>query len=222
MIKINLLPPELRKRTTSINPMVLLVAAEVAVCILALLFGAYVSWVKIPQAQVISDKKDQELIDKTAQAASVIETQGKITAYQETQTQLHALLDKKVYWAHTLDDFVTLLASNFPGGFTVRCLGLTITPLAAPATTDRHSDNTMFSFRGKFQLIGDQGKAGEYIKSMFKQFANSTFWKLHNFQGKPEETYFGDTPRIDAAIGKVIIPFDLEFQRMHVVKKAGG
>ena len=36
MIKINLLPPELRKRSASINPMMLLVAAEVSLCLVAL------------------------------------------------------------------------------------------------------------------------------------------------------------------------------------------
>jgi len=221
MIKINLLPPELRKRTSSINPMMLLVAAEVAVCVLALLFGIYLAWVKIPQAQALSDSKDAELAQKTTAAAEVTANQGKIAEFQETQTKLHTLLGKKVYWAHTLDDFVTLLASNFPGGFTVRCLALTISPSGA-ASGARHDDTTMYSFRGHYVLVGDQGKAGEDIQSMFKQIANSTFWKMHNFQGKPEETYFGDRPTVDPAIGKIIIPFNLDFQRMHVTKKEGG
>jgi len=223
MIKINLLPPELRKRTTSINPMMVVPALEIAACIAILLLGAYVAYVKIPAANAINDAKAQELSDKTAQAAKIQEDTDKITDYQTTQDMLQSMLGRKTYWAHTLDDFVNLLASNFPGGFTVRCLDLEVTHAGAGEQTSHKGDVITYSFRGKFQLVGDQnGTSGDYIRDMFKQIGTSAFWKDNNFIDKPERSYFGDTPQFNPAIGKLIIPLDLEFHRVHTIAKAGG
>ena len=84
-------------------------------------------------------------------------------------------------------------------------------------------DVITYSFRGKFQLVGDQnGTSGDYIRDMFKQIGASAFWKGNDFIDKPERSYFGDTPEVDPAIGKLVIPLDLEFHRVHTIAKAGG
>src|SRR4051812_18347737 len=128
MILINLLPPELRKRSTTYNPLVLAFVGEMAVCLLIFCFCAWIHWGKIKEAERIRNAKQDELDAKSQQAQAVLEKETKIAEFQERLDKLHDLLGRKVYWAHTLDDFANLLASDFPGGFRVRCLGLDITP----------------------------------------------------------------------------------------------
>lgn len=228
MIRINLLPPELRKHAASFNPLVLAGVAEAILCILLLAFGAYLQWVKLPAAQVILDKEIQTKTEKQAKADQVASDEAKIQDFQSRLDELHDLLGRKVYWAHTLDDFTTLLASNFPGGLTVRCLELSVEP-STGASADRRSsaDRLVYAFRGKFQLVGDpEGPAnttGDFEFAMFRQIAASAFWRQHGFQGKPDDTYWGDKPLVNKEINKLVIPLNLEFQRVHLIPgKAGG
>lgn len=220
MIKINLLPPELRKRSASFEPLQLLGIAEALLIILLLLFGAYVQWVKIPAAQKILDEKQQERDQKQAKAQEVQDKLAEISEHQATVEELRSLLSRKVYWAHTLDDFCTLLASNFPENSQVRCTDFSIAPSQG---SDRHAagDRLEYSVNCHLQLVGDLNVSrGEYIKGMFRTIESSAFWRTHGFAGRPEDTYIGDQPTEDKVIGKVIIPFTLIFQRIHPLPKA--
>jgi len=220
MILINLLPPELRKRSTSYNPAALGWVAAMAACFLLFLFCGYVHWKKLPEAERIQEEKQTELDEKTKIAAEVLKKEEEITALKERKDKLNELIGRKVYWAHTLDDFANLLASDFPGGFHVRCLDLNISPGA-----ERRGEGPTYSFRGRYQMVGDdKQKMGEYLHAMFRTFGTSTFWKQDGFIGKPEDSYIGDRPTVNVTIGKAINSLNLEFQRAKPTAKpkAGG
>ncbi len=218
MILINLLPPELRKSSSGYNPLVLAGVGGAALCLLLAAFFGYIHFKKLPDARALLVEKQDLLTQKTALAQVVLDDEAEIASHEETKAKLLDLLARKVFWAHTLDDFANLLASNFPG-FTMRCLDLNISP-----TADRRGEASTYAFRGRYQVVGDDKlKAGEYVKAMFKAIGNSAFWKSHGFAGKPEDTYFGDQPQWNTGIGKVIDSFSLEFQRVKTTKpKAGG
>jgi hypothetical protein len=220
MILINLLPPELRKRSTTYNPLVLVFAGEMLVCLLIFCFCCWIHFSKIKQAEALREAKQGELDTKTQTAAAILAKESQIAELEERQGKLRDLLGRKVYWAHTLDDFANLLSSDFPG-FRVRCLGLDITPAAAA----RGAEAANYSFRARFQVVGDdKTKAGEYIHTMFRTFAGSTFWKQDGFVGKPEDSYQGDRPVFNDRINKVIDSLNLEFKREKAKPKtkAGG
>src|SRR5947209_5213367 len=105
MILINLLPPELRKRSTSYNPAALGFSAALAACLLLFLFCGWVHWKKLPEAVRIQEEKNDELTDKTAKAAIVQANEAKIAELKERKDKLQELIGRKVYWAHALDDF---------------------------------------------------------------------------------------------------------------------
>src|SRR5882724_1428574 len=130
MILINLLPPELRKSASGYNPLVLAAIGEAVVCLLLAAFLGYLHFKKIPDAQGLLADKTAIQTEKTALAQLVLDDDAEIAKHEDTKTKLLELLARKVYWAHTLDDFANLLASNFPG-FTMRCLDLSISPAAA-------------------------------------------------------------------------------------------
>src|SRR5690348_2905108 len=127
MILINLLPPEMRRRSSSYDPRAAAFAGGLAACLLLFVFCAWVHWGKIREAEGILDAKQAELDTKTAQAQAVLDKEAQIAQLEERQVKLRELLARKVYWAHTLDDFANLLASDFPG-FRVRCTDVSITP----------------------------------------------------------------------------------------------
>jgi len=221
MILINLLPPELRKRSTSYNPLAMAFAGGMAACLLLFLFCGWIHFSKIKQAEQIRDDKQTELDTKTAEANKVLAMEAKIAEAEERHNKLRELIGRKVYWAHTLDDFANLLASEFPG-FRVRCVDLSIAP---GATAGRAAaEGPTYAFRGRYQLVGDdKNKVGEYLHSMFSSFGKSVFWKQDGFLGKPEDSYTGDHPTVDPTIGKAIDSLNLEFQRGKTAKpKAGG
>ncbi|MBA3707923.1 MAG: hypothetical protein H0W83_03770 [Planctomycetes bacterium] len=219
MILINLLPPELRKSASGINPIVVTIAAGASVCLLLLCFLGWIRFVKIPGAQKINDQKQAELITVREQADQVEQIRAQITEHLARRDALLNQLGKKVYWAHTLDDFVNLLGGNWPG-FAVRCLDLTTAPIGG----ERKGESTN-SFKVRLQVVGDERtKSGDYIKAFFHKVTDSTFWKQNGFLGKAEDTYYTDKPVWNPTLGKVIIFFNLEFQRVKSINKpkAGG
>jgi hypothetical protein len=219
MILINLLPPELRKSGGGVNPVVVSIAAGASVCLLLFCFFAWVSWVKIPAARKLLAEKAEVLRVKTEEAERVEAMRAQIAEFEALRTALLTQLSKKVYWAHTLDDFATLLAGDWQG-YHVRCLELS----AMPASGDRKGESAN-SFRVRLQLVGDERtKSGDYIKSFFHRITESTFWKQNGFVGKSEDTYFGENPVWNSELGKIVISFNLEFQRVKSINKpkAGG
>jgi hypothetical protein len=218
MILINLLPPELRKRAGGINPVAVSLAASAVVCLLLILMYVWVQ-VKIKNAKTLLEEKQAEVVQKTEEAAKVIAKEAQIAEFEAKRETLLALLGKKMYWAHTLDDFSNLLAGNWPG-FVVRCMELTL----APKGGERKGE-TSYSFRIRLQLVGeDRVKSGDYVDGMFRTIKGSTFWNQDGFVGKPEATYFGDAPSWNSVLSKVIISFNLEFERVKsfTKPKAGG
>ncbi|MBA2482631.1 MAG: hypothetical protein H0V44_18365 [Planctomycetes bacterium] len=219
MILINLLPPELRKSGGGVNPLVVTAAAGVSICLLLFCFFAWISWVKVPAAKRLLADKQDELVRKREEAEKVEAIRAQIVEFEARRTALLTQLGKKVYWAHTLDDFATLLAGDWKG-FNVRCLDLS----AMPTGGDRKGESAN-AFKVRLQLVGEErAKAGDYIKSFFHRITESTFWKQNGFVGKAEETYFQDKPVWNPSLNKVVIFFNLEFQRVKPINKpkAGG
>ncbi len=227
MIKINLLPPEFRKRSASFDPLQLVTIAEVVLCAGLLAFGAYLQMVKVPAARKFLDQFTDEAGQKKIQADEVQKMQDSIKSYNDNYQVLAHLIARKVYWAHTLDDFATLLNTPLPNDGTVRCLQLSIAPSGSPKASGG-TEKVDFTVSGKYQLVGELGtSSGQYVNAMFQQIQSSPFWRNHGFLGKPEDTYFGDAPQIDKKLSKLTDSFQLEFKRERVIPpialpKAGG
>ena len=223
MILINLLPPELRKRQGGVSPMFLSVAAGGGSCVLLLLLWLYILLVRIPNAERVFAAKEAELAEKTVQAEAVIKVESQIAEAKDRYEQIVGMMNKKVYWARTIDEFVTLLNGPFTGekNFDVRCLDLTISESSALPGNRRgatEASSVAFNVNWKYKLLGKEfARNGDYIKSFFDTIGSSKFWSEQGFVGKPEESYHGDTPLMRKGIQRVVIEGNLEWQRVKTV-----
>ena len=222
MILINLLPPELRKRQGGVSPMFLSVVAGGGSCVLLLLLWLYVLLVRIPNADRVLAGKEAELADKTVLAAAVLTVESKISEAKDRYEQIVGMMNRKVYWARTIDEFATLLNGPFTAqNFDVRCLDLTISESSALPGNRRgatEAASVAFNVNWKYKLLGKEFiRNGDYIKSFFDTIGKSKFWVEHGFAGKPEESYLGDQPRMRKEIQRVVIEGNLEWQRVKTV-----
>lgn len=223
MILINLLPPELRRRQSGVSPMFISVVAGGGACLLLLVIYLYVQFVRIPASQAFLEAKKQELEEKTKLANEVLELEKQIDEARERRQKIVGLMLRKVYWARTIDEFATLLNGPWlTPGFDVRCLNLAVNEGAAPG--DRRTaggpDTVNYQVVWGYKLLGkERPLAGDYIKSFFETINSSKFWTEQGFVEKPDKNYFGDTPRMNTQIGRVVIEGTLTWNRVKVIKE---
>jgi hypothetical protein len=223
MILINLLPPELRRRQSGVSPMFVSVVAGGGVCLLLLVIFAYVQFIRIPSSEALLSDKKAELVEKTKKAAEVLELEKQIADANERRQKIVGLMLRKVYWAKTIDEFVTLLNGPWTAqGFDVRCLDLTVNEGAAPGERRGATgpDTVNYQMVWRYKLLGKEVPlAGDYIKSFFETINASKFWSEQGFTDKPDKTYRGDQPRPNAKIGRVVIEGTLDWTRVKVIKE---
>jgi hypothetical protein len=224
MILINLLPPELRKRQGGVSPAFISIVAGGGTCLLLLLLWLYLIWIRIPNADRLIADKTAELATKTAQAEEVLKIERQIAEALDRREQIVGMMNRKVYWARTFDEFATLLNGPFTvPNFDVRCQEITISESAALPGNRRAGapgeTTVAFNVSWRYKLLGkERPLAGDYIKSFFDTIKSSRFWSDQGFVGKPEDTYRGDEPREKKTIGRVIIEGTLDWQRIKVVE----
>ncbi|MFM2090042.1 MAG: hypothetical protein RLZZ127_531 [Planctomycetota bacterium] len=226
MIRINLLPSELRKGRRSVNPHALGVGATAAAALAAAVLWAWVHWVSIPGAVAAVDALKADLEDHKRKAAEVEALEKEVAAVKDQRDSVRNLIDRKVTWAKTLDDLANLVSGTYTlNGFDVCITDLSVAPLAAavqargPAAANRDkSERIEFAMKLRFKLIGAQfNLSGNYVKSFFDTVERSSWWRENGFVGKPEQDYKGDDPRWSDKIQRVVIDLPLKFTRQKVI-----
>jgi len=191
MIRINLLPPELRKTPASSVS----AARGGGACLVVALFWAWIEFVRIPNA---IDKRD-ELKDlhakKKDDAQDADQLKKKISAAQQREKKFRELLSRKVYWAETLTQFADFIGKkgNWQYPYWVGCNSLSIVP-ASGRPGSGSGKQIEYRFQWNFQLIGpERDKMGTYLIDFFEELAQTEFWVENNFVGKPSDPYVGDS-----------------------------
>lgn len=221
MIRVNLLPPELRKRrATGISPVFLSVVGGGA---LALAVGAFYAWIvlsRIPYAEEQVADWTEKLAAAKKEENRVRDMEKKLQGLNNRLATLQQLVDRKMWWAEVLDDFADLIGRDDWGdgresAFRIGCLSLSVSQSRGGGGRGAAGQETA-RFTWNYQLVGDDFRyAGEYINRFFKTVEQSDFWKEHGFQDKPVDTYRGDTPQYIEDIAKVLIQGSLTFERVH-------
>lgn len=233
MILINLLPPELRRaRRSGVNPVLLAAAAGIAIVLGLAATWAWVELGRVKSAEATLAQLDADLVAATARADRVRAIDKEIAAAEALHGTITKLITQKVFWAKTLDDFCNLLAQQGENrwtreGYEVRCVGLTIAPVAAQAARTRGKSTggeaVTFSFRASFKIVGEQrDQAGDYVQSFFQSVDLSRFWREHGFVGNAEDPFRGDSPRVVAGINRVVTDLPLEWRRVKIVAAPQG
>ena len=221
MILINLLPPEMRKKQGSINPLVYAVAACYLVALIPVGTWVWLKYSRLPNAEQVLADTNAELERKSAEAAEVEAREAQISDFEVHRNTIVGLLARKVYWARAFDEFVNHL--NAPGGtpwqgFEVSCTQLTIQPVASRGEGPKKGDSVAVGFQGRYKLVGvERDKAGDYIRDFFLTTEASKFWSGIGFVGKPELTYRGDTPDWKSPINRVAVEFTLDWVRVKTI-----
>jgi len=220
MILINLLPPELRKRaSTGISP---LFAGAVGGGVLVLLMASAFLWLqfsRLPKAEQIVVERTQELGEKTIVADRVLALKATIIDYENRRDSILALINRKVYWARTIDEFSSLLTGQWSvEGFQVSVQDMTMAEIPGDP---KAPDNVRCSFRWRYKLIGGEDRSGDYINSFFKTIELSRFWIDHGFVDKPDLGYDGDRPRWNPQLQKVVVEGTLNWERLKIALKPG-
>ncbi len=230
MIRINLLPSELRKGRRSVNPHALGIGATAAAAVLAACLWAWIHWVSLPGAIAAVDAHKATLEDRKRKAAEVEALEKEIAVLRDQRDAVRNLIESKVTWAKTIDDLASLVSGTFTlNGFDVRISELAVVPVVAaagaraaaargPAAAKDKSEKIEFAMKLRFKLLGAQKNLnGNYIKSFFDTVERSTWWTEHGFVGKPETDYKGDDPRWNEKIQRTVIDLPLKFTRQKVV-----
>jgi Tfp pilus assembly protein PilN len=218
MILINLLPPELRKRTSSgLSPVFMGAVAGGLVILLALAGFAWLQFVRLPNAERELAAHTDELAEKTARATAVEALEAQIQEFEKRRDDILTLINRKIYWAHTLDEFAGLLTGQWSvEGFKVNAQDLALAELPAQG---KKQEEVRYSFRWRYKLLGDEDRSGDYINSFFKTIERSPFWTVNGFVDKPDSRYDGDRPRWNADLQKVVVEGTLDWQRLKVALK---
>lgn len=227
MILINLLPPELRKRKLQLqfNPML----AGLAACLLVVLgmLGGYL-WLKQRNAAAedLLTQRQTELADATRRAEEVKAMEKEIDRYKERRDYILSLLNRKMFWAKTFDDFATFLNQSFDG-FQVCVQSVVVADQgqagpARPAPAARGGargaaapEQVSYSLTWRYKIIGAELQmSGTYLNILLSTLNDSVFWQEFGFAGKPEDKYFGDRPKWNSDIERVIVEGDLNWLRV--------
>jgi len=222
MIFINLLPPEMRKRaSTGISPVFAGAVGGVLAVLLAIGVFVWLQFFRLPHAQRFLEERTTELAEKTAKADAVLALESQITEYEKRRDDILALINRKVYWGRTIDEFASLLTGQWSvEGFRVSAQDLTFAEM--PSSDAKKSDEVRYSFRWRYKLLGDEDRSGDYLNSFFKTIERSRFWAEQGFVEKPERNYDGDRPRWNSELQKVVVEGNLDWQRLKVATKPGA
>lgn len=221
MILINLLPPELRKRKVQLqfNPML----AGLAACLLVVvgMLGGFL-WLK--QRKKVADEtlvqRQTELADATRRADEVKAMEAEIDRYKLRRDYILGLLNRKMFWAKTIDDFATFLNQSFDG-YQVSVQSVAIVDQGTAGGGGRRNapeaETVSYGLTWRYKIMGAEfQKSGTYLNSLLTSLNDSDFWSEFGFQGKAEDKYFGDRPRWNETIERVIIEGDLNWVRVKV------
>ena len=222
MILINLLPPEMRKRAaTGISPVFASAIGGGLLVVLALAGFLWLQFVRLPNAERILGERTTELAEKTAKANEVLALEAQIIEYEKRRDDILALINRKVYWARTIDEFANLLNGQWSvEGFRVSVQDLAFAELSSgPKSGPKKIDDVRCSFVWRYKLMGDEDRSGDYLNSFFKTVERSKFWSEQGFIDKPEYNYLGDRPRWSAELQKVIVEGKLDWQRVKIAAK---
>lgn len=229
MIRINLLPPEFRRRSGSgMNPEMLGLAAGVLVSVLVIGFWGFVAFVRIPaaEAKIEQLKKDLEVAKREADKVRAIEAE--ISAFRARLKVLDDLIQQKVPWAATLSDFGDMLGRDrwSMGGFQVAATTLNISPASGGGGRSsrgrgKESADQQYSFRWNMELVGqDFDLAGNYLYTFFTDVKETDFWVRNGFLGDPVEPYTTDAPKYLDDIERVKVTHSLLWVRSQNQQKA--
>lgn len=225
MIIINVLPPEYRRRDIGINPITISIAGAALVNFIVVLVWLYIAFISIPAAE--KERSDREAVKNrvAAEAAKVDKIEGKITAQLKVRKTLIDLLNKKVYWAKTLNDFVNVLTEPSnplnSSGFEVSVESFEITETQKQQVRTRGKKQSdadsgrSFDFEWKALVLTDNPQAiPEHIRTFFFVFESSDFWIKHGFKNQPDKSYTGNKIEVKEEVGKAIAIFDLTWNRI--------
>ena len=224
MILINLLPPEMRKKHGDANPLVYAIAACYIAALIPVGTWAWLKYDRMPHAAQVLVETNDDLAQKTAMAAEVEALESQIAEFQTHRDMIVGLLAKKIFWAHTIDDFANHL--DGPGGtpwkgFEVSCTELTIAPPLGGSAGRGKDDVVTAAVHGRYKLVGvEADKAGDYVRDFFIGTDAAKFWSTNGFVGKPELTYRGDTPDWKKHIERVTVEFALDWTRAKRIASA--
>ena len=217
MIIINLLPPEMRKKHGDTNPLVYAIVACYIAAFIPVGTWAWLKYDRMPHANQVLADTNTDLEQRTAAAAEVEALEAQIAEFQAHRDMIVGLLARKIFWAHTVDDFANHL--DGPGGvpwkgFEVCCTELTILPSVGGSVGRGKDDLVTAGVRGRYKLVGvEADKAGDYVRDFFIGTEAAKFWNVNGFVGKPELTYRGDTPEWKKGIERVAVEFTLDWSR---------
>lgn len=216
MIRINLLPPEFRRRRTSagISKESLVIAGGTVLCLVAAAAYVHVAFQRLPAALKGEKKLIKTLAEVKATADEVRKIDIQITGFHSRLKTLQELDATKVCHAELLFDFAQMLANTKWDGqdLEVACTGLSVAPGGQPG--GRGGDGgagATCQFSWGYQMLGRKFEdVGEYINAFYRTIENSPFWKKHRFQGKPSDNYTGDAPQKLSDIERMMLTGRLE------------
>ena len=234
LIIINVLPPEYRRRDIGVNPITLSIAGAVVVNLIVALLWAYIALVSIPHAEKVRQEREATKADYTAKAKLVDEKLKKIQDQKNVKAVLDNLLNKKVYWAKTLDGFANMLSAlntqGSKGEFWVSADSLKISEVIQQNTGGRRPrakaktpeiTSRVFNFDWKVQVVSkDPMKPLANLRTFFSRFEGSDFWFENKFVGDPDGTDTGSSHKLQEDVNLTVSVFDLKWKRQVISTNA--
>jgi hypothetical protein len=232
MILINLLPPELRKRHGGISPAFASIVVGGVVNVLLLLGWLFLLFIREPHAARELDDRNKQIVDKKVLADKVNAEKAEIQKHLDRRNKIVGLINSKMYWAHTLDEFSNRLTANSGNwlvpGFEVRASELSIKEMSdskdKPGAKKGGDIIVNFAFKWKYKIVGmgPIDKSGDYMKAFFKTIEKDPFWKNNGFIDNPDKSYHGFQPKWNDEIKRLIIENTLDWVRSKTVAQIKG
>ncbi|NRA39312.1 MAG: hypothetical protein HRU15_14295 [Planctomycetes bacterium] len=225
MIIINVLPPEYRRRDIGINPITLSIAGAAFVNVIILMLWAYIQFLSIPAAL---DEKVIATADRDRwkiEAEKVKKVDEQITKAEKRFGELADLLNKKVYWAKTLSDFINIIATDDrlnSTHFQISIDSLAIKELSSSGRAPRGKKKSTapqgrtFNFDWKVRIVGsNRADMGAHTHTLFTVFETSDFWgpEASSFMDLPDKSFKGSKITVNEKIDKAVTSFDLKWKR---------
>ncbi len=231
MIIINVLPPEYRRRDIGVNPITLSIGGAALVNFFILLIWAYIAFLSIPHAETIKERLTNDRATAEKKAKEVDEVVKQIEEQLQVRKVLVDLLNKKVYWAKTINDFVTVLTdpSNRlnTGGFEVSIESFSIAEAKTEGVAARGKKKSVtptgrtFDVTWTPQIMSTNAmKMNANIRTFFDVFEQSEFWTEHSFSDQPDKTYPGARVEVKDELGRSVAMFPLVWKRYVPLKNS--